>query len=132
LDVAGTKLRHLGSNKHVRPISYFVLMPFIEVLFFFSILSFNYNFLYILFFILVLILLVSVILNPLFFFWCFRIHHLCFDFWFWSFSLLCDFICLQFSSLILICVYYIFQFSPFTFDFFFFSLGSFFQSSYSF
>jgi len=68
LDVAGTKLRHLGSNKHVRPISYFVLMPFIEVLFFFSILSFNYNFLYILFFILVLILLVSVILNPLFFF----------------------------------------------------------------
>jgi hypothetical protein len=35
LDVAGTKPRHLGSNKHVRPISYFVLMPFIEVLFFF-------------------------------------------------------------------------------------------------
>jgi len=70
---------------------------------FFSILSFNYNFLYDLFFISILILLiffilipfiVSVLLNPslfFFYFWCFRIHPLSFDFLFRYFSLLFEF-----------------------------------------
>jgi hypothetical protein len=65
-------------------------------------LSFNYNFLYVLFFISILILLIffysysfysfsSPKSVSIFFFWCFRIHPLSFDFLFRYFSLLFSF-----------------------------------------
>jgi len=102
--------------------------------FFFSILSFNCNFLFVLFFfyfnphsfnflICFYYFLVSVILNPsLFFVGVSESIVFVLIFYFGSFLFCASFICLQFSPSILICVYYVFQFSYSTFDFFFFSL----------
>ena len=105
-------------------ISYFVLIPFIEVFFFqfchsitisymfyfhFSPHFFNFLFCFYSFYSFSPSKFVPI------FCWYFRIHPLCFDFGHFLFCL--SYIYLQFSPSILICVYYVFQFGHFTFNF---------------